>query len=259
MTVTGCTITPWIDDSSSDSDVTMPVPPLGDKTFEKASVGDYYMSDGTFVDKSATLSYRQEMGCIGIVFYLGQHENDGSDYSDTGIGQAKCHGYIVALRDAKNRCIWGVGGTEIGCIPTDVNGNKQDNYSNPDIDWNGYAWTQKIIAAAGGKDNLNATEDAGFPATYYSVVDYQNKVATPDSTSGWFVPAIGQMSNIFQNKDSLFADKKLAQGISEFGQYWSSSEFLNYSDYALSMADFGYPMPEMKTLNHGFVRPILAF
>ena len=71
-----------------------------------------------------------------------------------------------------------------------------DNVNNPDIDWNGYAWMQKIINAAGGKDKLNATEEAGYPATYYAAVDYQNKVAAPANTSGWFLPPIGQMRNI---------------------------------------------------------------
>lgn len=259
MTVTGCTISPWIDDSSSDSDVTMPVPPLGEKTVENAAVGDYYMSDGTFVDKAATLSYRQEIGCIGIVFYVGQHENDGSDYTDSGIRQPKCHGYVVALQDAIDRCMWGVAGTEIGCIPTDADGNKQDNYSNPDIDWNGYAWTQKIIAAAGGNDNLNATEQAGYPATYYSVVDYRSKVTAPANTSGWFLPAIGQMINISQNRDSLFADKNSVQEITEYGTYWTSSECSYYPTFALTMAHFGRAMDEYKSYNSGSVRPILAF
>ena len=63
---------------------------------------------------------------------------------------------------------------------------KQNNYSAPDIDWSGYAWTQKIITAAGGKDKLNATEDSGYPATYYAVVDYAHKVPSPANSTGWF-------------------------------------------------------------------------
>ena len=154
-------------------------------------VGDYFYSDGTFsTEREASKT------CIGIVFYVGQHENDGSDYSATGIGQAKCHGYAVAVQDAASNCIWGASAKKVGLCPTDEEGNMLDNVNNPDIDWNGYAWMQKIINAAGGKDKLYATEEAGYPATYYAAVDYQNKVAAPANTSGWFLPAIGQMRNI---------------------------------------------------------------
>ena len=259
MSVTDCTITPWTDGVTIDDDVTMPVPPLGEKTIENAAIGDYYMSDGTFVDKDATLSFRQKKGCIGIVFYLGHHANDGSDYTDSGIGQAKCHGYVVAPQDAIDRCKWGNDESEIGCVPTDANGDKQDNRRNPDIDWNGYAWTKKIIAAAGGKDNLNATGGTGYPATYYAVVDYHNKVAAPVNTSGWFLPAIGQMKNIFQNKYSLFADKESVQEIDEMNTYWTSSECFDSPNWALTLAHFGYAMDEHKSMNVGSVRPILAF
>lgn len=146
---------------------------------------------------------------VGIVFYAGHHEKDGSDYTNTGIGQQKCHGYAVALQDATNDyCQWGFYGTELDCCPTDGSGNKQNNYSTPDIDWSGYAWTQKIITAAGGKENLNATEQSGYPATYYAVVDYENnKAQAPANSSGWFLPSIGQMWNVYQNRTSLFGPK----------------------------------------------------
>lgn len=61
----------------------------------EAHVGDYYYSDGTY---SADLNPKKE--CIGVVFQVGQHANDCSDYSQTGIGEAACHGYVVALQDA---------------------------------------------------------------------------------------------------------------------------------------------------------------
>lgn len=60
---------------------------------------------------------------IGIVFYVGQHDTDTSDYTSTGIGQAQCHGYAVAIKDATSGYrMWGVKGTELGCCPTDTYG-----------------------------------------------------------------------------------------------------------------------------------------
>ena len=149
-----------------------------DKPVDEVAVGDYLMKDGTVLGQENTLTPELASQVVGIVFYVGHHENDASDYSATGIGQQKCHGYAVALTDAtSSHCMWGVYRTELGCYPTDESGNKQNNYSNPDIDWSGYSYTQTIITAAGGKENLNATEQSGYPATYYAVVDYENNKA----------------------------------------------------------------------------------
>lgn len=199
--------------------------------------------------------------CIAIVFHAGHHENDASDYSATGIGQQKCHGYAIALQDATNGyCQWGVYGTELGCCPTDGSGNIQNNYSTPDIDWSGYAWTQKIIAAAGGTGNLNAAEDSGYPATYYAVVDYASKVPSPANSSGWFLPSIGQMWNVYQNRTSLFDGKTVVSGLKS-DWYWSSSEYCYYpADVALYViVYYGLVDYDSKNYRDSYVRPVLAF
>ena len=199
--------------------------------------------------------------CIAIVFHAGHHENDASDYSATGIGQQKCHGYAIALQDATNGyCQWGVYGTELGCCPTDGSGNIQNNYSTPDIDWSGYAWTQKIIAAAGGTGNLNAAEDSGYPATYYAVVDYASKVPSPANSSGWFLPSIGQMWNVYQNRTSLFDGKTVVSGLKS-DWYWSSSEYYDSPAYdALYVGvGYGYVGNDRKDYRSSYVRPVLAF
>ena len=198
---------------------------------------------------------------IGIVFHVGQDESDESDYSGTGIGEAKCHGYVVALTDASSdRCIWGVSGTDLGCYPTDGGGNKLNNYSNPDIDWNGYAWTQKIITAAGGKDNLNASDLAGYPATYYAVVAYETGCNAPTNSSGWFLPSIGQMWNIYQNRSSLFNGKAVVTSLKS-DWYWSSSEYYRSpADNALFVrVDYGDVGYNFKIYCYSHVRPVLAF
>ena len=187
-----------------------------DGTETEPKIGDYYYSDGTWSDgglrkllADGTMEWAEpkpepesDKTLIAIVFHAGHHANDASDYSATGIGQQKCQGYAVALQNATSSdCMWGVYGTELGCCPTDGSG---DNYSTPDIDWSGYAWTQKIITAAGGKEKLNATAQSGYPATYYAVVDYENnKAQAPANSSGWFLPSIGQMWNVYQNRTSV--------------------------------------------------------
>lgn len=223
--------------------------------------GDYFCKDGSGSWYIIPGAENPGSKCIGIVFHVGQDESDESDYSGTGIGEAKCHGYVVALTEATSGyCMWGVYGTELGCYPTDGGGNKLNNYSNPDIDWNGYAWTQKIITAAGGKDKLNASDQAGYPATYYAVVAYENKCPAPTNSSGWFLPSIGQMWNIYQNRSSLFNGKAVVTSLKS-DWYWSSSEY--YHDpayYALYVrVYYGDVDYSSKRYRGSFVRPVLAF
>ena len=224
--------------------------------------GDYLLADGNLVGKDETLTTGQQADVIAIVFHAGHHANDGSDYSSTGIGSEKCHGYAVALTDAtSSSCMWGVYGTELGCYPTDGSGNKQNNYYNPDIDWNGYAWTQKIITqGAGGKENLNATEQAGYPATYYAVVDYETKVKAPTNSSGWYLPSIGQMWNVYQNRSSLFDDKTGVSGL-QSDWYWSSSEYYYLPAYSalIVCVNSDYVLGCYKYASSCYVRAVLAF
>lgn len=233
--------------------------------------GDYYYSDGTwsdgglrklYADGSTTQEAVQPNGktVIGIVFYAGHHPNDQSDYSSTGINSEKCHGYAVALTDAtSSECIWGVYGTELGCYPTTADGNKQNNLDNPDIDWCGYDWTQKIITAAGGKDKLNATEQAGYPATWYAIVSYETGCNAPAKSSGWFLPSIGQLWKIYQNRSSLFDSVSEAEGLkSEW--YWSSSESYRFPTYCALYLNVGRDVSDaIKYSRSCYVRPILAF
>lgn len=236
-------------------------------------IGDYYYSDGTWSDGGLRKLYadgtmewaepkpepESDKTLIAIVFHAGHHANDASDYSDTGIGQQKCQGYAVALQNAtSSHCMWGDNG-ELGCCPTDGE-NKQDNISTPDIDWSGYVWTQKIITAAGGKEKLNATEKSGYPATYYAVVDYETKVKAPVNSSGWFLPSIGQMWNVCQNRTSLFDGKTGVSGL-QSDRYWSSSE--NYDRPATGAlyvdVDYGGVGAHNKADRASYVRPVLAF
>ena len=248
-----------------------------DGTETDPKIGDYYYSDGTWSDgglrklyANGTMGWAEtkpqpqpENGktVIAIVFHVGHHANDGSDYSSTGIRQQKCQGYAVALQDAiSSNCMWGVLGTGLGCCPTD-GGNKQNNYSTPDIDWSGYAWTQKIITAAGGKEKLNATEESGYPATWYAVVDYENnKAQAPANSSGWFLPSIGQMRNVYQNRISLFDDKT---GVSALQRncYWSSSEYYDNPAFGALYVDvnLGFVSFNVKNYSVSYVRPVLAF
>lgn len=226
--------------------------------------GDYLLSDGSIIGKDKTLTSKQKDGCVAIVFYAGQHEKDASDYSATAIGSEKCHGYAVALKDAtSDQCLWGDTSKELGCYPKDVDGNAQNNYGNDEanIDWSGYSYTQMIIKSVGGKDKLNAIEEVGYPATYYAVVEYENNIQTaPANSSGWFLPSIGQIWDIYQNRTSLFDGKEDLTDFNKSG-YWASSE-ISSSPAANALCvrvTYGWVGGDYKGGAYEYVRSILAF
>lgn len=268
--VTDATGGEWADGGSEDVGITITY----DGTETEAKFGDYYYADGTWSDGGLRKLYadgtmewisprpqpEDDKTCIAIVFHAGQHPADQSDYTETGIGRAQCHGYAVALTEATSGyCMWGVYGKELGCYPTDGGGNKLNNYSNPDIDWNGYAWTQKIITAAGGKGNLNASDQAGYPATYYAVVAYETGCNAPSNSSGWFLPSIGQMWNIYQNCSSLFNGKAVVTSLKS-DWYWSSSEDYRNPVYRALCVSVGDGLDgSIKRGSYSYVRPVLAF
>ena len=232
------------------------ITPLGTKMATDNNIvkGDYYMSDGSFVNKSETLTELQKTACVGIVFALA-NEVDQSDYSNTGIGQQKCHGYVVALADATATvCMWGVKGTALNLFPENVS----NNLTSPEMDWNGYDYTQTIIAQVRGTSKLKPDKAEGYPATYYAVVDYEKKVKAPKNSSGWFLPSIGQMYEVYQQRDLLAADP-LGRALRS-NCYWSSSEvsFSSVNDAPFVYVETGRVASNTKNAD-GYVRSILAF
>ena len=107
---------------------------------------------------------------------------------------------------------------------------------------------------------MNAAEDSGYPATYYAVVDYASKVPSPANSSGWFLPSIGQMWNVYQNRTSLFDGKTVVSGLKS-DWYWSSSERYYYpaDDPLCVSVRYGSVNYNLKDSRDSYVRPVLAF
>ena len=195
--------------------------------------------------------------CIGIVFHAGQHPDDQSDYSKSGIGQSVCHGYVVALTDVHNDYSdilrWEYKNT--GAYDRRVGASTDEN------DWNGYAncqqihkfvvdnsfdgWEMKYFPAALACETYGnrTTDQDGFDAG--GKYDWQKPLAAPDNTSGWFLPSCGQLLHLYNNrsflsvrmtevKDSTPADCDYKDKIKWFGAscYWSSTEHSSERFYA---------------------------
>lgn len=219
--------------------------------FCKNSSNTWYIIPGTETPGSE---------CIGIVFHVGQHESDESDYSDTGIGEAKCHGYAVALTDvhdgSSDRLRWEYG-------PKNEY-NQVVGTSTSTSDWQGYSNSLKFREFVNKDENKKAGwEMKHFPAalaceTYGNRTldkdgndangkyDWLQPLAAPSNTSGWFLPSCGQLKYLYQNRSVLSArmtdvknctptDCSYRDKIKWFSTswyYWSSTEYLDSPYYA---------------------------
>ena len=171
-------------------------------------IGDYYYVDGTY---SSTL----DKPCIGIVFKVGAAGNEQTgNYSDISFANNVIHGYAVALNDANsgNTCDWGKRGVETPIA----------NVDNKDVTaYTGYSDTKTIIS------NYQNTETWNDYAAFKSVVVYRSAVPAPVNSSGWYLPSLAQLGDVYTALASIGTN--LASAGNAFrtdndGRYWTSSE-----------------------------------
>lgn len=241
-------------------------------TESEPKIGDYYYTDGTWSDgglrklypSNGTMEFlakkpNQVSGkqVIGTIFALGHSPYDHSDYTQSGIGKAQCNGYVVARADVSTSSdYYGNVLQNEHLYPTDEDGNALDNFSSPQTDWSGYAYTQKYVEAANG--NLD-DKQYDYRAVKHAVVTYlqnHDKHIAPKKSTGWFLPSIGQLRQIFlvQHQGGYHSQLKLETA----APYFSSSLHYNQGNMPLGMSY----VTQIKNINNstkGYVRPILAF
>lgn len=175
-------------------------------------VGDYFYSDGTLRPY-----YAVDKGCIGIVFKVGAGDGDAASNYDNKL--TAIHGYVVALRDAHSEAeAWGIRDVDESGLAN------EDTYTSK---YNGYANTEAIreLAQYNNTNISNPTANGQYWA-FKAASEYN--VAAPSVSSGWYLPSIGQLNDIYNlsNRANLFTNA----GGTDFktsdngGRYWSATE-----------------------------------
>lgn len=267
-------------------------------TANDLKLGDFFYSDGTYSDgglrrlyPDGTMKWAEttpqpvsDKTVIGIVFYTGQHETDQSDYTSTGIGQQKCHGYVVALTDVHN--------DRGDCLRWECDPKQEYNHkinASTDIgDWQGYSnclkfhefvnnnigWELKHFPAALACETYGnrTTDQNGNPTN--GKYDWQKPLAAPKNTSGWFLPSCGQLLHLYANRtllsgrmtdiknstpaDCIYKDK--IKWFSTRSFYLSSTEISRYPYLACAVGFFaGRILNAGKDDDTQNVRAVLAF
>lgn len=271
----------------------------GEYSLDKAAPGDFYCSkesNGTnagYVLPQDAVAVLEQHRCIGIVFHVGQHKTDQSNYSqpltDDGptIPDGKVHGYVVALTDvhdgSSDRLRWEYGPKNEynHVVGTSTSASDWQGYSNSlkfhefvkNEDNKAAGWEMKHFPAALACETYgNRTTDRdGNPAD--GKYDWQKPLAAPKNTSGWFLPSCGQLRYLYQNRSVLSARmtdvknstptdcgyKEYIKWFSTSLYYWSSTEGSG-SPYDAWDVDFGSGSGDYYgKLGTYDVRAVLAF
>ena len=183
-----------------------------------AQAGDYYYSDGTWRP-----DYTSAKTCIGIVFKVGAGDGDAASNYDNKL--TAIHGYVVALEDAHSEAgAWGIRTRTESRLPS------ESSYTPK---YNGYANTVAIrMVTEYALTNVDQpTADNQYWA--FKVASEYSKT-TPSGSSGWYLPSIGQLADIYNLPDraALFttaggADFKTSDNDNN-GRYWSSTQKNGY-------------------------------
>lgn len=140
--------------------------------------GDFYMKDGSLIDKDEVLTTEQQAACLGVVVKVGRGADEGNKatdaadsnnwtdtdeykYKDGITPMAGIHGYVLALYDANGGqpTIW-------SNYYSGETGSKEVQY----ILFCGYSNTNTVKAYAANKGQTLKDE---FPATYYATDSYE--------------------------------------------------------------------------------------
>lgn len=233
VNLTGLTATATIggwDKVEVNGDATIP-DPIGNKTPARAAAGDFYMNDGTLVDKDAALTNAQKSACLGIVYWVG--DITGEDPLLKREKPGCTHGLVMALQDAAENSFWSSNYEDIAKNWLSGQGDTYGITTLHEIDkMQGYANT---AALNGYNESDNVKNDPGLKVLPVGIIaEYAKSHPTPESSSGWYWPSVKELEYMCwgQNNSSGVAGKEMLDkqldilGIKHLQSdyYWSSSE-----------------------------------
>lgn len=268
VNLTGLTATATIGDWDKvevNGDATIP-DPIGNKTPARAAAGDFYMNDGTLVDKDAALTNAQKSACLGIVYWVG--DITGEDPLLKREKPGCTHGLVMALQDAGENSLWSSNYEDItGNWLSRQNGAYGITALNTDDKMQGYANT---AALNGYNESDNVKNDFSLKVLPIGIIaEYAKSHPTPESSSGWYWPSLKELECMYrgQNNSSGVAGKGMLDDQLEIlgieplqsNYYWSSTEAT--SDLAWSVNFYGGDIISSIYKNKSSigVRAVLAF
>lgn len=194
------------------------------KDLNDVAVGDYYLTDGTLRD-GKSIPAEAYPYVIGVVFQTykdapdrfeeGMHMKKGSQLTPHALAMA----VKIAKKKAKNNLFdWG---GEVGDYKSTIAASYQDIFGLSH--WN----TVK------GKDSGLS----GYPA-FKAVADFDEEVPAPNTSTGWFLPSLGQWWDVVENLGGFpsYMEKK-HEYAGSYLNFFYGSILGEDPDYFVSMSD----------------------
>ncbi len=195
---------------------------------DELKIGDYFYSDGTWSDgglrkryddgnvviadpKPAPVLTNPTTGAsrtvVGIVFQTDKSRIGAKEKEKLG-GEDKVHGLVMCVKNAATNQKWSTA-WNISEFPKEC-ATIADSYN----DISGYGNCEHIRSSHGSFDNYPAFKDAD---------GYNTTCPVPTTTTGWYLPSVGQLWDIFQNLGCVTALADKDQQTSSLNQNsWSS-------------------------------------
>jgi hypothetical protein len=173
-------------------------------------VGNYYYSDGTWGTSTQPLNKT----VVGVVF--------STLPSSTDKNNGWTHGYALALQNGDSNAAWAI-----------IFGKEPLDYMNTSSlmvnDKDGYSHTQVLKNGRLFGSSTDADFHMYYPA-FYEAIHYS--VAAPSSSSGWYLPSIGQWNDVLDSlvtiNKCLEAVKSATVSVDDIGStdwFYSSSQY----------------------------------
>ena len=172
----------------------------GKNDYSKTEAGDFMLKDGSTI-KPYALTADKKADVIGIVAYMYKSENnarlrDGIKNALALKGVNTPHGLVLALKNASDEARWR---RIYRSFSTSFSANSLKVIYNEGVD--GYTLTKRIT------DKFAASLADDFPA-FASVVKFEEKVKSPETTTGWYMPSASEWIDILGNKGLNILEKQ---------------------------------------------------
>lgn len=197
-------------------------------SMQELALGNVFCSDGSvYATKDAATTAGKTP--VAKIAYLG------NDAETSPTNTAFKNGLALALEDVSDKKTW-CSQTSVTCLGTQYDNSTKFN------DLAGIANTDALV------NNTGHTHAAASAARNY------NSGTHPAGTSAWFLPSAGQWDKMAAGD---YAALKTNAVLLEYGNYWSSTEYVAYLAWYLRSSNFNW-YKDSKGIN-GQVRACLAF
>lgn len=205
----------------------------GNKLPDEARVGDFYLSDGSLLDKDTDEATVKSASVIGIVFTTDTARMGEAEKEVLRAKGIEPHGLVLATLTpgkASDVFYWYISPdfnssrdeSEIGLPKLWENfeegiGKEKENYILVNNDIEGYKYNVAI------RTERKEDYEAGHYGAIKAAADFENQVPTPATSTGWYLPSAGQWFDALRNLGGVILNENDSFLIDDYGNFsWAN-------------------------------------